>query len=466
VITAPGELEIRAFPLVPPAEGWALLKVLASGICGTDLHTFRGEIRQYVGTPHERTISYPVICGHENVGTVAALGGEVLDAEGRPLRVGDRVVPGANVACGRCPSCRARLPYYACERLEDYGNSLGADRPPHLFGGWSEYMYVLPGSRLFRVPEGLPDAVAALAEPMAVTHGLEHVEGGVAGAAVYVLGCGPLGACHLVKARAMGAVQVYVADLRPARLEVARRVGAAGAFLVGSTSEDDRLAAIREATDGRGADVVVEASGSPDAFREGLRALRFGGTLIEVGAFVGSKPATVDLAADICLRDVRVLGVGGEDDAAYAPTLRLLAARWQELGVGELVTDVLPLARAAEGIARSVRSSGEGAARTGRGGVRRWVPAASPSQVDHGAGEGPGDALHGLDLGHDELPELVHVPRLGADDHVVGAGDVLGLGDPLDLADLLRDLRGLAHLGLDEDVRLDHGHLLRSGPRC
>ena len=322
----------------------------ASGICGTDLRTFRGETRQYVGTAHERTISYPVICGHETVGTLVALGGEVRDATGRLLRLGDRVVPGANVACGTCAACLARLPYYACERLEDYGNSLGADRPPHLFGGWSQFMYVLPGSRLFRVPEGLPDRIAALAEPMAVTHGLERVEGGLAGATVYVLGCGPLGACHVVKARAMGAARVLVADLHPARLEVARRIGAAVALPVRATSEQERLAAVREATDGRGADVVVEASGSPAAFREGLRALRFGGTLIEVGAFVGSRPAEIDLAADICLKDVRVIGVGGEDDAAYGPTLSLLAARWAELGVDELVTHVLPLRRVAEAL--------------------------------------------------------------------------------------------------------------------
>ncbi|HXF38028.1 MAG TPA: zinc-binding dehydrogenase [Actinomycetota bacterium] len=350
VITGPGTVEIREFPLTPPDPGWAVLRVLASGICGTDLRTFRGETRQYVGTPHERTISYPVICGHETVGTLVASGGEMTDAAGRRLRPGDRVVLGANVPCGRCAACRARLPYYACERLEDYGNSLGADRPPHLLGGWSEFMYVLPGSRLFRVPDGLPDRIAALAEPMAVTHGLERVEGGLAGATVYVLGCGPLGACHIVKARAMGAARVLVADLHAARLEIARRIGATDALLVSATSEEERLATIRDATDGRGVDVAVEASGSPAAFREGLRALRFGGTLIEVGAFVGSHLAEIDLAADVCLKDARVIGVGGEDDAAYGPTLSLLAARWVELGVAELVTHVLPLGRVGEAL--------------------------------------------------------------------------------------------------------------------
>jgi L-iditol 2-dehydrogenase len=388
VVTAPGRVELGRFPLEPPAPGWVLLRVRAAGICGTDLRTFRGELRQYVGTAHERTLAYPIICGHENVGTVAAIGGRVTDASGRPLRVGDRVVPGANVVCGECAPCRARLPYYACERLQDYGNSLGAARPPHLLGGWSEFMYILPGSRLFRVPEGLPDRIAALAEPMAVTHGLERVEGGLVGATVYVLGCGPLGACHVVKARAMGAGRVLVADLHPARLEVAGRIGAWAAFLVGATSEEERLAAVRGATDGRGADVVVEASGSPSAFREGLRALRFGGTLIEVGAFVGSRPAEIDLAADLCLKDARLVGVGGEDDAAYEPTLRLLADRWRDLGVEHLVTHTLPLDRVAEAI--ELAASGRAmkvqltpsVTRTARRAARRGVRG---SQADRGA---------------------------------------------------------------------------------
>jgi L-iditol 2-dehydrogenase len=249
-------------------------------------------------------------------------------------------------------------------------------------------MYILPGSRLFRVPEGLPDRIAALAEPMAVTHGLERVEGGLVGATVYVLGCGPLGACHVVKARAMGAGRVLVADLHPARLEVARRIGAWAAFLVGATSEEERLAAVRGATDGRGADVVVEASGSPSAFREGLRALRFGGTLIEVGAFVGSRPAEIDLAADLCLKDARLVGVGGEDDAAYEPTLGLLAERWRDLGVEHLVTHTLPLDRVAEAI--ELAASGRAmkvqltpsVTRTARRAARRGVRG---SQADGGA---------------------------------------------------------------------------------
>src|SRR6266516_830539 len=174
-MTAPGHLELRRFPLPEPAPGAVLMKVTYSGICGTDKHTYRGESRQYAGTDHEREITYPLICGHENVGVIEAIGGaeEIPDSEGRPLRAGDRIVPAANVPCGRCVFCLNDYPYYFRENLQDYGNSLHAADPPHLFGGWAEYMYLLPRTPLFRVPDDLPSDLAVLTEPMSVTHGLD-----------------------------------------------------------------------------------------------------------------------------------------------------------------------------------------------------------------------------------------------------------------------------------------------------
>src|SRR3989442_2514049 len=116
-MTAPGHLEVRRFPLPEPAPGAVVMKVTYSGICGTDKHTFRGESKQYAGTKHERDIEYPLTCGHENVGTVTAIGGRVFASDGTPLKVGDRIVPGANVPCGRCYYCANDFPYYFCQDL-------------------------------------------------------------------------------------------------------------------------------------------------------------------------------------------------------------------------------------------------------------------------------------------------------------------------------------------------------------
>jgi D-arabinose 1-dehydrogenase-like Zn-dependent alcohol dehydrogenase len=112
VTERPGLISLHEFPMPDPAPGAVVMKVHYSGICGTDKHTFRGESKQYAGTPHERDLIYPLICGHENVGEVVATGGEVRDSEGRLLKPGDRIVPAANVTCGECHFCRNAYPYY------------------------------------------------------------------------------------------------------------------------------------------------------------------------------------------------------------------------------------------------------------------------------------------------------------------------------------------------------------------
>jgi threonine dehydrogenase-like Zn-dependent dehydrogenase len=362
VMTGPGSIEVRSFPRPELEPGAVLMRVIYSGICGTDKHTYRGETRQYVGTPHEKEVAYPLICGHENVGEVLETGGVVLDSEGTPLRSGDRIVPAANVPCGRCYYCLNGFPYYSCERLEDYGNSLGSDRPPHLLGGWSEAMVLLPGTPIFRVPDELPSEVAVLTEEMSVTHGLATARVVAAakgapdagGESVAILGVGPLGLCHLVRARLTGYGRIIAIDLLDGRLRAAKSLGASVAIGAAGTDEGGRLAQVRDATDGRGADVVVDCSGDPRTFGEALRMVRYGGTVIEAGAFVDMGSIPVNPTADICARDVTVLGVGGERASLYLPTMRLLAAGLDLLPLRSIVSHRMPLDRAAEAIALSM----------------------------------------------------------------------------------------------------------------
>jgi L-iditol 2-dehydrogenase len=316
-----------------------------SGVCGTDKHTFRGEVMQYAGTPHERQIEYPLICGHENVGRVAAVGGEVRDSEGRPLSPGDRVVPAANVSCGQCWYCRNGQPYYMCERLEDYGNSLNCARAPHLFGGWSEYMYLLPGTQLFRVPDELPDHVAVMTEPMAVTHGFDRARrlNDTFAETVVVYGIGPLGICHLIKARLMGAGKLIAIDRLPSRLERAGTFGASLLLDAGQLESDELIARVHEATGGRGADMILDCSGVPDTFVASLRMVRVGGTVVEAGAFVDMGPVEINPNADVCTKNVNVLGIGGETAESYKPAMDLLARNLDVLPLESFVSHRLPL---------------------------------------------------------------------------------------------------------------------------
>jgi len=336
VMSQPGHLEVRQFPMPDPEPGAVVLEMSMSGICGTDKHTFRGEVMQYAGTPHERRIEYPLICGHENVGRIAGTGGIVRDSEGRPLQLGDRVVPAANVACGQCWFCRNGQPYYMCESLEDYGNSLNCARAPYLFGGWSEYMYLLPGTQLFRVPDELPDEVAVLTEPMAVTHGFERARrlNDTFAETVVVNGVGPLGMCHLIKARLMGAGTIIAIDRLPSRLERAGEFGANLVFQAGLLEDDELVARVREACDGRGADIVLDCSG----------------TVVEAGAFVDMGPVQINPNADICTKNVNVIGIGGETAESYGPAMDLLVRHLDTLPLARFVSHRLPLEQAQQAL--------------------------------------------------------------------------------------------------------------------
>ena len=354
---APGRIALREFDVPDPEPGVVVIAMHLSGICGTDKHTFRGESKQYAGTAHERDLEYPLICGHENVGTVVATGGPAFDTNGVELKEGDRVVPGANVPCGSCYYCLNSYPYYFCQHLEDYGNSLNVGRAPSLFGGWSQYMYLLPRTPIFRVPDELPDEVAVITEVMAVTHGVDKgiavlgLQGGSrSGFSVAVLGTGPLGLCHLIKSRMLGAGMVIATDVLPGRLQFADQFGVDLALDASATDAAQRTEAVLDATHGRGVDLVLDCSGVPSTFTEALRAVRTGGVVVEAGAFVDMGPVQMNPNSDICTRNVAVLGIGGELATEYEPSMRLMTANLDRYPLTKITTHILPMDRAQEAV--------------------------------------------------------------------------------------------------------------------
>jgi len=347
-LVEPGRYELREYPLPEPEPGCLLVKMEVSGICGTDKHTYEGYTTQYAGTGTPKKIPFPIIQGHENVGTVAAIGGdkEYKDFEGVPLKLGDRVVVGPNVSCGTCYFCRHDFPYYFCENTTDYGNNLSARNPPHLFGGWSQYLYVLPGSFLVCVPYDLPSEIAVLTEIMAVTVGLDRAKQISAfpnesfrfDDTVVVLGVGPLGMCFVMKARMLGAGTIVAVDLSDYRLDFAKRLGADQVINAATTTQPERLAFVRGLTHGRGADVVIECAGVPQAVPEGLDMLRLGGLLVEAGNFSDLGEIGINPHRHLCAKSARILGVGGEEPGAYAPSMRQMARYMRHYPLREFVT--------------------------------------------------------------------------------------------------------------------------------
>ncbi len=350
ILVAPGEFELRRFPYPDRIEpGAIILRMLASGICGTDKHTFRGETQQYAGTDHASTTPFPIIQGHENVGVVDVIGeGGAVLFDGSELTIGDRVVPAPNRACGTCEYCTQDFPYYFCRRLENYGNSLTCAEPPHLFGGFAEYLYLRPGTPVFRVPDGLPTSVAVLTELFAVTHSLDlaaampRPAGLRPGDAVAVVGSGPVGIVHVAKARLMGAGIVIAIDVFERRVALAAELGATDMF-VGAATDVDLVSFVHAATGGRGVDVVVDATGHPSSFVPSLALLRDGGTLLEVGAFVDLGTVPIN-PAGVLGRNLTIVGVAGEDARAYDRTLAMLAEHHEHVPFHRAVTHRFPLA--------------------------------------------------------------------------------------------------------------------------
>jgi alcohol dehydrogenase len=262
---APGEVrvdEVEAPELTEPGE--AIVRVEATGVCGSDLHIYHGRVAMEQG----------FILGHEYVGTVVAAGDEVTG-----VAEGDRVLGTYCTACGQCFFC-ARGDFHKCDhgRVFGHGATLGS-----LPGAQAELLAV-PNANLTlrRVPEGMSDDVALFAGDVMGTGYHAIAETGVGqGSSVAVLGLGPVGLCAVQAARAAGAGRVIAVDTVGERLELARQLGAEPVHL----TEEDPRSAVKAATEGRGVDATVDAVGHPDALELACRLTRKAGVVSATGVY-------------------------------------------------------------------------------------------------------------------------------------------------------------------------------------
>jgi threonine dehydrogenase-like Zn-dependent dehydrogenase len=268
-----GRLAIEEVPRPTPSAGEAVIRVTTTTICGTDVHILKGE--------------YPVqpglILGHEPVGVIDELG-PGLDSE---YHVGQRVVVGAITPCGQCFDCLGGAPAQCHGPMGGwrFGNTIN--------GAWAEYLLV-PDARanLAPIPDGLSDEDVVLV-PDVFSTGLAGAESGRirVGDAVAVFAQGPIGLCATLGARLRGASLVISVDSVPERLDMARRFGASHAI---DYRETDPVAAIRRLTDGRGADVAIEALGQQVTFEQALRSVRPGGVVSSLGVYSGKLAVPLD----------------------------------------------------------------------------------------------------------------------------------------------------------------------------
>ncbi|MHC5033475.1 MAG: zinc-binding dehydrogenase [Planctomycetota bacterium] len=313
-------VEVRQYPQPELEAGSALLRTLFSEVCGTDLYLQEGRLAE---TP------YPLIPGHSTVGVIEEVRGEVRDVDGRPFHGGELVTfLDVHETCGQCWYCLVAKATTRCPNRKVYGITYGADEG--LLGGWSEYVYLKPGVRIVRVPEGLaPDVIigGGCGLPTAL-HAVERSDV-LLGQTVVIQGTGPVGLSVIALARLRGAYCVIAIGAPSQRLEAARRMGADLAMDVDETTIEERHSAVLESTSGRGADVAIEASGNPQAIPEGIELVRDNGTYTVVGQYTDHGPVQLNPHTHINKKHIDIRGVWGVDYSHLARAV-LLQKRYND----------------------------------------------------------------------------------------------------------------------------------------
>jgi L-iditol 2-dehydrogenase len=344
VMAGPGRpLEMREFLAPRPAPGGAVLETIASEVCGTDVHLHHGRLS---GVP------YPIIPGHVSCGWLAESNGTVLDVEGREIPAGT-VVTFYDVfgTCGACWHCLVARAATRCPHRRVYGITASAE--DGLLGGWAEAIELKPGTRVVALPDGIaPEDF--LGGGCGLPTGFHAVEraGIVMGDTVVVQGSGPVGLNAAVFAQLRGAARVFVVGAPAARLEAARRLGADDVCDITLVKDPTARAAwVRDRTSGRGADVVIEASGNPAAVPEGLEMLRDAGRYAVVGQYTDSGDVSINPHRHINRRHAEILGCWGYEFTHLYRALELMAKHRDRFRWRDLITREYPLEKAGEALA-------------------------------------------------------------------------------------------------------------------
>jgi len=334
VMPAPNApIEVRDLRVPPLAPGAVLLETIASEVCGTDVHLWHGRL---AGVP------YPIVPGHVSVGRIAAFGGSdadrPADLEGKRFQAGDIVTfLDVHGTCGACWYCLVAGQSTRCPKRRVYGITMGvADGPS---GGWAEAILMKPGTHLIRLPQGLEPETFIGGGCGAVTafHAVRRA-GVRLGDAVVVLGAGPVGLSAAALASISGADPVVVIGAPADRLVMAGRMGATLALDLDALPHAARRDAVLAVTHGRGADIVIEATGVPQAVAEGATLCRDGGVMVVAGHYTDGGDIALNPHAHLNRPHLEVRGCWGSDASHFHGTIRAMARHQGRIPWSELVT--------------------------------------------------------------------------------------------------------------------------------
>ncbi|MBI2818014.1 MAG: zinc-binding dehydrogenase [Acidobacteria bacterium] len=344
VLSAPRQrVEIREIEILPPEAGAIVAKVEAATVCGTDVHIWEGDLQP----------EWPVGMGHEMVGRVAALGeGVVRDAADQPLQPGDRIV-WAYPWCGKCYYCTIARQPSLCPNARMNGWR-SAEKYPFLCGGFAEYCYILPQCRPVKVPDEVDSKVASSATCAlrTVVHGFErlHAYGGIGvEPSVVILGTGPVGLYSLAMAIVSGAGQTISIGAPQRRIDLAHKWGATHTINLDEVTDSrERVEMVKKWTEGRGADLVIDAAGPAQAFSDGIEMIRRGGRMLVIGQ---ATKKTVPFNPRMINHEMlEIIGVVSAHVTHFYKAMQFLKNHGERFNFSDMITNEYPLARVTEAL--------------------------------------------------------------------------------------------------------------------
>ncbi|MGI5952227.1 MAG: zinc-binding dehydrogenase [Brooklawnia sp.] len=291
-------IEIREYPVPQPGSGEVIMQVTMANVCGSDIHMWEGK---HIFRDH--------VMGHEMSGVIHELGaGVTTDYAGRPVAVGDRIVPVYYVTCQRCAACNNGL-FNICLNGSEYMGAK-ADQYPHFTGGFATHYVIHPNQYFYKIPDNVPDQVAAGANCgfAQMLYALDQV-GPLQNRGVVIQGAGGLGLYGAAIASTMGA-RVVVIDSIDTRLEEAHEFGASATVNMREVPDmADRAERVRQIL-GDAPELVIDVTGVPSALNESVRMCRIGGTVLEIGAVSLDEDQTVTTVPGLITRKcLKVLGI-------------------------------------------------------------------------------------------------------------------------------------------------------------
>jgi len=338
VLEGPRRMVAREFPLPHIGPEEALLRVEMVGVCGSDVGIYRGKTAR---APRP----YPIIMGHEVIGRIAEIGREA--SRRRDLKEGDRVIVEYAFGCGKCFYC-TRGDYIHCESFQVYGSMISCKEPPHLWGAYSEYLYLPPRARVHRVKKDLPAEVGVLVCAV-LGNGVRWLQmiGGIsAGDTVVIEGPGQQGLAGVIVAKEAGAGKVIVTGMSRdrRRMELAKIFGADVTIDVETT---DPVKAVSDLTEGRMADVVMDVTGNPKGAVTAIDLVKKKGRVVLPGLY--GMDREIPLVLDkIVFKEARLQGVFSHDSQSVIPALRL--AESGKYPIEKMVTHRFPLEEAEQAV--------------------------------------------------------------------------------------------------------------------